>query len=43
MPVYTRQYGYEPYIDEEDVEMLLGGNAARLLKIEPPIVDLPKV
>lgn len=34
MPEYTRQYGLEPYIDEEDVDALLGLNAAKLLKIE---------
>lgn len=34
LPEYTRKYGLEPHIDEEDVAMLLGGNAARLMGIE---------
>jgi predicted TIM-barrel fold metal-dependent hydrolase len=41
MPEYTRKYGYEPFIDEADVEPLLGGNAARLLKLEPAVDTLP--
>ncbi len=34
IPEYTRQYGLEPHIDDAEIDMLLGGNAARLMGIE---------
>ncbi|MFQ5761429.1 MAG: amidohydrolase family protein [Candidatus Bathyarchaeia archaeon] len=33
LPTYMEKYGYEPALTEEDVAKILGGNAAKLLKL----------